>query len=82
MKRLLVILGISATMFGIGMSYHNRDYIKTELHRYEIKQELKSTYSEYNMLLKNKKHGAPIPQDRLDKLQLKARMLKIVLQDI
>lgn len=77
-----MIMGISATMFGICMSYHNRDYIKTELHRYEIKQELKSTYSEYNMLLKNKRHGANVPQDRLDKLQLKARMLKIVLQDI
>lgn len=69
-------------MFGIGLGYHNRDNIKTELHKYEIKAELKNTYSEYNMLMKNKQHGANVPQERLDKLQLKARMLKIALKNM
>lgn len=76
MKKSIIALSILLGTIGYGIHELNNKALSLRYKEYQVKQELKSTYSEYNMLVKNKKHGAPIPQARLDILQVKSTELK------
>ncbi|MGL5713262.1 MAG: hypothetical protein ACRCX2_09605 [Paraclostridium sp.] len=82
MKKFITILSL-ASIFSVGayVISHKQEF-KTEFQKYEIKAELKDTYSQYNMLMKNKRHGANVPQQRLDNLQEKANELKARLKTL
>lgn len=84
-KQLIITTGLMMGLaIGIVSATHCnvKQTIRTEFEKYSIGQELKSVYSEYNMLIKNKAHGAKVPQSRLDKLQYKAKILRAELNSL
>ncbi|MGL5593838.1 MAG: hypothetical protein ACRDDH_07895 [Cetobacterium sp.] len=70
-----IMLGLASATLYIANS-NAKEQIKHEITKYHLQQELKDVYSEYNLLIKNKAHGANIPQSRLDKLEEKASELR------
>ncbi|MGL5803205.1 MAG: hypothetical protein ACRCX7_11525 [Cetobacterium sp.] len=70
-----IMLGVASATLYI-TNENTKATISKEIEKFHINQELKSIYSEYNLLIKNQMHGAKIPQSRLDKLQIRAKELR------
>ncbi|MGL5797534.1 MAG: hypothetical protein ACRCYT_04930 [Cetobacterium sp.] len=82
MKKSIIALSILFATIGYGVHALKSEGLSTRITKHSIQNELQDVYSEYNMLLKNKAHGAPVPQSRLDGLQLKAKQLKTKLAEV
>ena len=84
-KQLIITTGLMMGL-AIGAVYVAQfkviETMKLELEKFHISQELQSVYSEYNMLMYNKAHGAKVPQSRLDRLQYRAKDLRANLNSL